>query len=148
MTAESNATPAVGQVLQSEPFPPISRLTLALYCGASGDDNPLHVDIDAARQAGYDDVIAHGMLPMAFLARFLTEQFDPLALRQLQVRFSAMTRVGARLTCRAEPVETSVEAGGDDSNSTSTYLVRVLDQDGETKLSGRAVIACRGKRAI
>ena len=49
------------------------RLTLALYCGASGDHNPLHVDIDFARAAGLDDVIAHGMLAMAYLGRFLTD---------------------------------------------------------------------------
>jgi acyl dehydratase len=28
------------------------RTTLALYCGASGDHNPIHVDIDFARSAG------------------------------------------------------------------------------------------------
>ena len=28
---------------------PISRFTLALFCGASGDHNPLHMDTDFAR---------------------------------------------------------------------------------------------------
>ena len=45
-------------------LPPVTRLTLALYCGASGDHNPLHVDQDFAREAGLGDVIAHGMLVM------------------------------------------------------------------------------------
>lgn len=35
---------------------PISRHALALYCGASGDHNPIHVDLDFARSAGMDDV--------------------------------------------------------------------------------------------
>ncbi|MCH2292471.1 MAG: dehydratase, partial [SAR324 cluster bacterium] len=32
--------------------PPITRHTLALYCGASGDHNPIHVDIDYAKESG------------------------------------------------------------------------------------------------
>ena len=51
---------------------PITRHTLALYCGASGDHNPIHVDIDYAKESGLDDVIAHGMLSMAYLGRLLT----------------------------------------------------------------------------
>ena len=31
---------------------PISRTTLALYGGASGDHNPMHIDIDYAKAAG------------------------------------------------------------------------------------------------
>ena len=29
---------------------PVSRQTLALYCGASGDHNPIHVDLDYANR--------------------------------------------------------------------------------------------------
>jgi acyl dehydratase len=53
-------------------LPPVSRLGLALYCGASGDHNPIHVDIDFAKAAGMPDVFAHGMLSMAWLGRLLT----------------------------------------------------------------------------
>ena len=42
---------AVGDALPSLSMPPVSRLTLALYCGASGDHNPLHVDQDFADAA-------------------------------------------------------------------------------------------------
>lgn len=48
----------VGDRLVHKSFPPISRHTLALYCGASGDHNPIHVDIDFARAAGFPDVFA------------------------------------------------------------------------------------------
>ena len=43
---------AVGAELPPFTAPPLSRLTLALYAGASGDHNPIHVDIDFAKQAG------------------------------------------------------------------------------------------------
>ena len=45
---------------------------LALFAGASGDHNPIHIDIDFARKAGMPDVFAHGMLSMAWLGRLLT----------------------------------------------------------------------------
>ncbi len=51
----------------------ISRTTLALFAGASGDHNPIHIDLDVARSAGLDDVFAQGMLSMAYLGRLLTD---------------------------------------------------------------------------
>ena len=62
----------VGDQLPPLEFGAISRHILALYCGGSGDHNPIHVDIDFAKAAGYDDVFAHGMLSMAILGRLLT----------------------------------------------------------------------------
>ncbi len=73
---------------------PITRHTLALYCGASGDHNPIHVDSDYAREAGLDDVIAHGMLSMAYVGRLLTNWVSQSSIRELRGRFPAMTLVG------------------------------------------------------
>ena len=74
----------VGTALSPLQAEPISRLTLALYCGASGDHNPIHVDVDFARAAGRDDVFAHGMLPMAYLARLITNWAPQRAMRGLK----------------------------------------------------------------
>ena len=63
-----HASVTVGALLPPLELAPITRLDLALYAGASGDHNPVHVDIDFARAAGLDDVFAHGMLSMAYLA--------------------------------------------------------------------------------
>ena len=73
---------------------PITRLTLALYCGASGDHNPIHVDTDFAKSAGMPDVFAHGMLSAAWLGRLLTNWVPQSAIRSLDVRFVAITQVG------------------------------------------------------
>ncbi len=62
----------VGDELPELTTRPISRTTLALFAGASGDHNPIHIDTDFARKAGMDDVFAHGMLSMAYLGRLLT----------------------------------------------------------------------------
>ena len=49
----------VGDQLPTLEFGVITRHILALYCGGSGDHNPIHVDRDFAKAAGYDDVFAH-----------------------------------------------------------------------------------------
>src|SRR5688572_22093393 len=94
-----------GHVLPSLELPPISRLDLALYCGASGDHNPIHVDIDFAKSAGMPDVFAHGMLSAAWLGRVLTDWVPQEAIRSLDIRFAAITHVGERITCTGEVTE-------------------------------------------
>lgn len=42
----------VGTTLPPLEMPPISRATVALYAGASGDYTPIHIDTDAAHAAG------------------------------------------------------------------------------------------------
>lgn len=128
---------AVGDTLPSLSMPPISRLTLALYCGASGDHNPLHVDQDFARDAGLGDVIAHGMLVMAYLGRTLTAQVPQSAIREFNTRFHAMTRVGDAITCTA----TVTEKATLDGVACVRVAVEARDQRGELKAAGDALIA-------
>lgn len=99
------STAAVGAALPEVVFGPVTRTTLALYAGASGDHNPIHVDIDFARKAGLDDVFAHGMLSMAELARVVTDWAGLERVVSLSTRFLAITPVGATVTCRGEVVE-------------------------------------------
>ena len=42
----------VGTEIPALKFAPINRTTLALYAGASGDHNPIHIDSDFAKKAG------------------------------------------------------------------------------------------------
>lgn len=88
---------------------PISRTTLALFAGASGDHNPIHIDLDVAKSAGLDDVFAHGMLSMAYVGRLLTGWVPQRAIRSYRVRFAAITPVGGTPTCTGRVV--SVEDG-------------------------------------
>jgi acyl dehydratase len=127
----------VGDKPASFTLPPLSRLTLALYCGASGDHNPLHVDIDFARSSGMPDVIAHGMLSMAYLGRLLTDWVPQSAVRELSTRFSEMTHVGDALSCEAEIIE-KMQADGEQRVKVK---LTVTDQNGSIKLHGQAVVA-------
>ncbi|MDB4032643.1 MaoC/PaaZ C-terminal domain-containing protein [Porticoccaceae bacterium] len=49
----------VGTQIPPLTLPPISRYTLALFAGASGDHNPIHIDSDFAKASGMPDVFAH-----------------------------------------------------------------------------------------
>lgn len=76
-------------------FGPFTRKVLALYAGASGDHNAVHIDTDFARGAGLDDVFAQGMLSMAPYARVVTDWAGLDRLESLETRFMAITPVGA-----------------------------------------------------
>ncbi len=130
-------TLAVGDAIPSLTLPPLSRLTLALYCGASGDHNPIHVDSDFARSAGMPDVFAHGMLSMAWLARVLTHWVPQSAVRAYSVRFAAITQVAETITC-AGVVTEKFEVDGERRVRLS---LTTANAEGQVKLAGDAVVA-------
>ena len=82
---------SVGTEIPALVLPPITRTTLALYAGASGDHNPVHIDIDFAKKAGMPDVFAHGMLSMAYLGRMLTNWQPQIKLKRFSNRFASIT---------------------------------------------------------
>lgn len=125
----------VGSQLPSFAAEPLSRLTLALYAGASGDHNPIHVDSDFARRAGMPDVFAHGMLSMAYLGRLLTNWVPQDAIRDFSVRFAAITQVGDAVTC------TGVVTEKDEAAGTVRIALSTCNQQGDIKLTGEALIA-------
>jgi len=133
----SNSIPSVGDRIVHKKFPPITRHRLALYCGASGDHNPIHVDIDFAKQAGFPDVFAHGMLVMGYLGQALTDAVGQLRIRSFSTRFAAITQLGAQLTCEGTVTEL-IEQGGE---KRAKLALTTKDQTGEVKLAGEAVIA-------
>ena len=62
----------VGDVVAERVFL-INRELLKSYANASGDQNPIHQDEAFAKSVGLPDVIAHGMLTMALVAKFVTD---------------------------------------------------------------------------
>ena len=51
----------------------IDRELLKRYADASGDHNPIHQDEEFAKSVGLPDVIAHGMLTMALVGKYVTD---------------------------------------------------------------------------
>jgi acyl dehydratase len=89
----------IGDELPVMKTEPLTRHALALYCGASGDHNPIHVDYDYAKEAGLGDVIAHGMLSMGYLGKMLTNWIPQKQIRSYEARFTALTHIGETVCC-------------------------------------------------
>jgi acyl dehydratase len=118
-------------------LPPVNRTVLALFAGASGDHNPVHIDIDFARSAGMPDVIAHGMLSMAYLGRMLTDWQPQARLRKFSSRFAAITHVHDVIACQGKVVEIIEENG----ESLARCEIQAAKADGERTLIGEALVA-------
>jgi acyl dehydratase len=70
------------------------------YRDASGDDNPIHVDETAAKEAGLPGIIVHGLCTMAMCSQIVVAEAadgDPAAVRRLAVRFSRPVLPGTDL---------------------------------------------------
>lgn len=126
----------VGADLPPLEVPQITRAMLALFAGASGDHNPIHIDLDVARSAGLDDVFAHGMLSMAHLGRLLTRWVPQARLRAFRVRFAAITPVHARPTCTGRV--TDIRRA--DGERLATVDMQMALTDGTVTLRGSAEI--------
>ena len=51
----------------------VNRALLKHYADASGDQNPIHQDEAFAKSVGLPDVIAHGMLTMALVGKYVSD---------------------------------------------------------------------------
>ena len=127
----------VGDAIPELVIDRVSRQTLALYAGASGDHNPIHIDTDFTRAAGVGDVFAHGMLVMAWLGRALTGFVPQSALRSWGVRFASITQVGAQIRCTG----TVTERFEQDGEQRLRLDIAATDEHGDVKLKGEAVVA-------
>lgn len=123
-----------GQELREIKKGPITTDLLKLYAEAALDPNPIHLEPEFAKAAGYPSVIAHGMLSMAFLAEgirvnFPAHQFE---VEKFSSRFRKVTFPGDILRVRGKVKK--VEAN----------LIHVAltteNQAGETTTQGEAWI--------
>lgn len=62
----------VGTILPTKVFY-LDRGLLKAYADASGDQNPIHQSEEFALSVGLPNVIAHGMLTMALVGKFITD---------------------------------------------------------------------------
>ena len=62
----------IGTALPERVFE-IDRALLVAYANASGDQNPIHQNEEFALSVGLPNVIAHGMLTMALVGKYVTD---------------------------------------------------------------------------
>lgn len=109
-----------------------TRADQALLYRLSGDYNPLHVDPEAAKAAGFERPILHGLCVYGIVGRVLLAHYggsDPGRFGSLSVRFSKPTLPGDALSVHAwehpgPEVRFVVKNGRDDvmlSNGVFTY---------------------------
>lgn len=127
----------VGDELPALQLPPVDRTVLALFGGASGDHNAVHLDTDFARRAGMPDVFAQGMLGMAWLGRLLTNWAPQSSLRRFEVRFQGITHLGHAIRCTGRVVEKLEHAG----ERCVRLEIKTVNQYGQTRIAGEALVA-------
>lgn len=62
----------VGATLEEKVFY-LDRALLKAYADASGDQNPIHQNEEFAKAVGLPNVIAHGMLTMALVGKYVSD---------------------------------------------------------------------------
>lgn len=71
------STEAIGKTYEPTTYA-VGREKVREYAAAVGETNPLHYDVDAARSAGYADVVAPPMFAVVFSSRAVGPAlFDP-----------------------------------------------------------------------
>ncbi len=112
--------------------PAITKTQLIRYAGATGDFNPLHFDDEVGRAAGFEGVVAHGMLIMGIACQGVTNWVSKRSLRKIKVRFKGVTSPGAILNVKAEVAHKRIE----NEKGIVACTLEVTDQKQDVKLSG------------
>ena len=128
----------VGNEIPALELPPISRTTLALYAGASGDHNPIHLDEAYAAMTQFETRIAHGMLSLALVTEMLATEFPGTwhSGSKLKVRFSAPVFPGETVVTYGEI--TSIDES--DDGLVATCSIGCKKPDGTDAVAGRATV--------
>jgi acyl dehydratase len=127
----------VGDELPPLVKPPVDRLQITRYLGASGDFNPLSCDEPYARAAGFPGVFAPAMIGMAFVSELVTDWVRGARLRRIQGRFVKIIWPGDVLTARGRVAERRFEEGG---KYTADIEVWAENQRGELVVRGLATV--------
>lgn len=115
----------------------ITDTTVVRYAHASRDDNPIHLDAAAAREAGLPGTIVHGMFTMALLGRVVTDWAPQFQLRSFKASFVGPVPVGDTVTCTGTVTDV-VQADGERHAHIKLAARR---GDGALVIRGRAVVA-------
>ncbi len=89
----------------------VTESDIVLFCGISGDTNPIHLDREYAARTQFGGTIAHGMLSASFISTVIgTKLPGPGAIYVSQnCRFKAPVRAGDTVLARVTVTELTPE---------------------------------------
>jgi acyl dehydratase len=135
-------------------YPPTSyavgREKIREYAAAVGETNPLHLDLDAARAAGYADLVAPPMFAVVYAARAVTPAlFDP----EVGIDFAMMVHGSQefewpQLVLAGDEIETTTTVKDISERGGMGFFVfesRSANQRGETVCIGTWTNIVRGR---
>jgi 3-hydroxybutyryl-CoA dehydratase len=114
----------------------VTESDIITFAGLTGDFNPVHINVEYAKQSIFKERIAHGMLSAGFISTVLgTELPGPNSIYLGQdLKFTAPVKIGDTITARATIMEKR-----EDKRILKLATV-VTNQHGETVIDGSAVI--------
>jgi acyl dehydratase len=109
---------------------PVSRVAVSWICVATNDGNPLHLDPEFAKKAGYKDVVVPGHILIGWMGQYLEElcDGDPSRILDWKIRFTLPVWPGDQFTLRGEL--------GANSGAEDVHTVTVTAISQENKVCG------------
>jgi len=128
-----------GDRLPSRVIGPFLQENLAAYAAASGDFNPLHLELDFARRFGFAARPVHGMRLLAAFEPLLQEWREDLTPLSLKGQFLTPVLEGERATLSGRVAKIEQTASG------FVGIIRLMAQTerGAPALMGEARMAAR-----
>jgi acyl dehydratase len=135
-------------------YPPtayaVGREKIREYAAAVGETNPLHLDVEAARAAGYLDLVAPPMFAVVYASRAVSPAlFDP----EVGIDFAMMVHGGQefewpQLVVAGDEIDTTATVKDISERGGMGFYVfesRSLNQRGETVCTGTWTNIVRGR---
>jgi len=113
--------------------PPVTRVQIARYAGASDDYSPLHIDDDFAKAAGYGGIFAHGAISFGFAIEAASTWLENGRIIRTDATFQKLVWPGDILTAKGVVVA-QFESGKD---SLIDIDVWTENQNGDVVMRGK-----------
>jgi acyl dehydratase len=141
-------TDAVGKEWPSTTYQ-VGREKIREYANALGVDNPVHFDVEAARGAGFRDVVAPPMFAVVYSSPAMAPaMFDP----DVAMNFAAMVHGGQQFewdepACSGDEITTTARCASIEEKDGKGFYVFETDsvnQDGAKVARGTWTLIVRG----
>lgn len=120
--------PQVGEKFAPHAFIPCGMDELRRYAEASGDSNPIHLDVELAQKAGLPGAPVHGMLLMSRFIPALAAWRPDLSIIRLSAKFIRPVYVG-------ETGEFSGRVAQVSKGDPTTFLLRLMMHNEKRELA-------------